>query len=157
MLREAAAMYARLGHPMEARAWRLLGWGNHYWERYDRAIVAFDEGFARCASIGPTSGECMSIAAERVATLVKLARPAEALAASEALDHIVASSGTPGLDTTQMADEARAEAYAVNGRVAEAVALYDGLVATFSEHYGAGSNIVARTRQRRDEIAAMAR
>ncbi|MCE3001208.1 MAG: serine/threonine-protein kinase [Xanthomonadaceae bacterium] len=156
MLREAAAMYARLDHPLEARAWRLLGWGNHYWERYDRAAAAFDEGFTRCASIGPTTGECMSIAAERVATLVKLGRAAEALAASEALDRIVAASGTPGLDTTQMADEARAEAYAVNGRAAEGVVLYDELIATYSEHYGADSNIVARTRKRRDEIAAMA-
>jgi tetratricopeptide (TPR) repeat protein len=157
MLREAAAMYARLDHPLEARAWRLLGWGNHYWERYDRAAAAFDEGFTRCASIGPTTGECMSIAAERVATLVKLGRAAEALAASEALDRIVAASGTPGLDTTQMADEARAEAYAVNGRAAEGVVLYDELIATYSEHYGADSNIVARTRKRRDEIAAMKR
>jgi serine/threonine-protein kinase len=155
MLREAAAMYARLGHPLEARAWRLLGWGNHFWERYERAAEALEQGFARCATIGPTHAECMSIASDRVATLVKLGRAKEALAASEALDRIVASSGTPGLDTTQMADEARAEAYAVNGRVAEAVALYDGLIDTYSANYGADSNIVARTRQRREEIAAM--
>jgi len=36
------------------------------------------------------------------------------------------------------------------------VVLYDELIATYSEHYGADSNIVARTRKRRDEIAAMA-
>jgi serine/threonine-protein kinase len=157
MLRSAAAMYARLDHPLEARAWRLLGSGNHYWERYEPAIAAFEEGFARCATIGPTTAECMSIAAERVATLVRLGRAADALAASEALDRIVGLSGTPGLDTTQMADEARAEAYAINGRLPEAMALYDGLIAIFSEHHGADSNIVARTRQRRDELAALAR
>jgi hypothetical protein len=157
LLREAAAMYARLGHPGEARAWRLLGSNQHFWERYDLALAAFEEGFARCAIIGPTLPECMSIAAERVSTLVKLARPADALAASEALDRVVAASGTPGMDTDTMALEARAEAYAINGRVAEAVALYDGLVETYGKRYGAESNIVEQIRARRDEIAAMAR
>jgi hypothetical protein len=155
MLREAAAMYARLGHPGEARAWRLLGSNQHYWERYELAIAALDEGFVRCEAIGPTLPECMSIAAERVSTLVRLGRPAQALAASEALDRIVAASGTPGMDTATMALEARAEAYAINNRVDEAVALYDGLVETYGKHYGADSNIVEQIRERRDQIAAM--
>lgn len=157
MLREAAAMYARLGHPGEARAWRLLGSNQHFWERYELAIAAFDEGFARCQSIGATQAECLSIAAERVSTLVKLGRAADALAASEALDRIVAASTTPGLDTDTMAVEARAEAYAINGRSGEAVTLYDGLVEIYSQRYGADSSIVEQIRLRRDAIAAMAK
>jgi ribosomal protein L17 len=52
-----------------------------------------------------------------------------------------------------MADEARAEAFAANGRRDEALALFDALIAAYSDRYGGEHRIVLTLRERRDEVA----
>ena len=152
-LRQAAAMYRRLDHPMEARAWRMIGWTRNFWELHAEALAALDEGHQRCRSIGPAEAECLAIAAERIGSLVQLERGAEAIAASAELDRTIAEHGALGMDTREMADEARAEALVAGGRNADAVAVFDRLLLTYAERYGADSDIVKRMRSRRDQLA----
>jgi tetratricopeptide (TPR) repeat protein len=153
MLREAAAMLRRLDDPGEARAWRMIGWTRNYWERYDLGLAALDEGQQRCRATDPTEAECLAIAAERIGSLVHLKRGAEAIAASAELDAVIAANGALGMDTREMADKARAEAFVAGGRRGEALEIYERLIRTFSERYGAESSIVERLRARRDQIA----
>jgi serine/threonine-protein kinase len=152
-LREAAAMYRRLGHPLEARAWRMIGWTRNFWERYDLALAALDAGRARCRDIGPAEAECLSIAAERVTSLVRLGRGADAIAASAELDRVIEAHGALGMDTREMADEARAEALVAGGRAADALPVFDRLIEVYIARYGTQSSIVDGLRQRRDEVA----
>lgn len=153
MLREAARIFAVHGHPYEARAWRLLGMSLNMHGAWARALSALDEGARACERIGAGYAECLSAAAERVTSLARLGRGDEALAASAALDALIAAEGTHGPDTGLMADEARAEAFAANGRRDEALALFDALIAAYSERYGAQHRIVLTLRERRDELA----
>jgi hypothetical protein len=156
MLREAATMLRRLDDPGEARAWRMIGWTRNYWERYDLGLAALEEGQKRCRATDPTEAECLAIAAERIGSLVRLKRGAEAIAASAELDAFIAANGALGMDTREMADKARAEAFVAGGRRDEALEIYALLIRTFSERYGADSSIVERLRARRDEISAAA-
>ncbi len=153
MLREAARIFAVHGHPYEARAWRLLGMSLNMHREWARALSALDEGARACQRIGAGYAECLSAAAERVTSLARLGRGDDALAASVALDALIAAEGTHGPDTGLMADEARAEAFAANGRREEALALFDALNAAYSERYGAEHRIVLTLRERRDEVA----
>ncbi len=154
MLRDAAGMLRRLDHPDEARAWRMIGWTRNFWERYGLALAALEEGHTRCLSKDPAFAECLAIAAERVNSLVRLGRGAEAIAASAQLDAVIAAHGALGMDTREMAAEARAEAYVAGNRHADAIAVYDELIATYGKRYGADSSIVENLRQRREQIAA---
>ncbi len=156
MLREAAAILRRLDDPGEARAWRMIGWTRNYWERYDLALAALEEGQQRCRSTDPTEAECLAIAAERIGSLVHLKRGTEAIAASAELDAVIAANGALGMDTREMADEARAEALVAGGRHDAALEIYRRLIQTYSERYGADSNIVERLRERTQQIEAAA-
>jgi tetratricopeptide (TPR) repeat protein len=153
MLREAARIFAVHGHPYEARAWRLLGMSLNMHREWARALSALDEGARACERIGAGYAECLSAAAERVNSLARLGRGGDALAASVALDALIATEGTHGPDTGLMADEARAEAFAANGRRVEALALFDALIAAYSDRYGGEHRIVLTLRERRDEVA----
>lgn len=154
MLREAAAMLRRLDDPGEARAWRMIGWTRNFWERYDLGLAALEEGQRRCRATDPTEAECLAIAAERIGSLVHLQRGAEAIAASAELDATIAAHGALGMDTREMADEARAEALVAGGRRGEALEIYRLLILTYSQRYGADSSIVERLRTRSEQIAA---
>lgn len=154
MLREAATMLRRLDDPGEARAWRMIGWTRNFWERYDLGLAALEQGQQRCRATDPTEAECLAIAAERIGSLVHLKRGAEAITASAELDAAIAANGALGMDTREMADEARAEALAAGGQRDEALEIYRRLIQTYSERYGADSSIVERLRKRSDEIAA---
>lgn len=156
MLREAAAMLRRLDDPGEARAWRMIGWTRNYWERFDLGLAALDEGQQRCRATDPTEAECLAIAAERIGSLVHLKRGAEAIVASAELDAAIAANGALGMDTREMADEARAEALVAGSRRGEALEIFRLLILTYSQRYGADSSIVERLRARRDEISAAA-
>ncbi|MFY8134383.1 MAG: hypothetical protein ACOVKS_05240, partial [Aquimonas sp.] len=153
MLREAARIFAVHGHPYEARAWRLLGMSLNMHGEWARALSALDEGARACERIGAGYAECLSAAAERVNSLARLGRGRDALAASVALDALIATEDTHGPDTGLMADEARAEAFAANGRRVEALALFDALIAAYSDRYGGEHRIVLTLRERRDEVA----
>ena len=149
-------MLRRLDDPGEARAWRMIGWTRNFWERFDLGLAALEEGQRRCRATDPTEAECLAIAAERIGSLVQLQRGAEAIAASAELDAAIAANGALGMDTREMADEARAEALVAGGRRGEALEIYRRLILTYSERYGADSNIVERLRERSEQIAAAA-
>ncbi len=154
MLREAARIFSLSDHPYEARAWRLIGMSWNMHGEWARALDALESGRAACERIGRGYAECLSAAAERVTSLARLGRGPEALTASAELDAFIASEGTHGADTGLMADEARAEAFAADGRLDEALALFDQLIAAYSERYGAEHRIVVTLRERRAELAS---
>ena len=153
MLREAAAIFSGHGHPYEARAWRLLGMSRNLQGEWAQALDALDSGQQSCARIGPAYAECLSIAAERITSLARLGRGNDALSASQALDALIASEGAQGADTALMADEARAEALAASGRLAEALPLFDALISAYGQRYGNEHPIVRTLQTRRAELA----
>jgi eukaryotic-like serine/threonine-protein kinase len=152
LLRRAIAMYAKIGSPLEARAWRLLGGARNMWERWPQALVILEQGYARCAVIGPADAECLSMASERVITLARLGRGSDALVAVDALDRVIEQNGLRGVDTDLMTREARAEALAANGQRAEARIIFAELAAAYTPRYGEKSYIVQQFIARRDAM-----
>ncbi len=138
MLRDAVAMYARLGSSDELYALRQLAIAQRLHGDDEGALASLERALALCRDAGKTASQgCIVARANRAHLLARNGHGAQALQEAQAADDALPKDTALYSERSQIR-QARAAAFATLGRREDALAEQDSAIALLRENFGPG-------------------